>query len=910
MKSPVRGVAVARLLLLLLVLPIHLAAQGLAESGTEATAAEEQDGTEGDDAASQKDKEKSFEEVVGELDKIEGLFTFYLDADDNKVLLELAPDQFDRDYLYSSKVDRATGERGLYGTAMLDNFVFQWHRLGKRVQFVRKNTRFRAEPGSPAERAVASSFSDSVLASASRLSKPHPERESVLVDLSALFVGRDLGGLSDHLKRVYDTAYKLSAEDSAIVLVKSFPRNSEVGVATTFTAEEVKEGSVTVPDSRSLSVRFRYSLVELSENGYRPRLADDRVGHFLSMHMDFSGVTSDLPYVRYVARWKLEKKDPGAAVSEPEEPITFWLENTIPLEYRDWIMEGVRLWNPAFERIGFKNALVALQQPDNADWDPADIRYNTLRWFVAYDASFAVGPSHRNPYTGQQIDADIGLSEGIFRVGARQRYELHVHPLQALEALKASANGLSPGVFGGGSDGSYSGYCDYATGLVEQASFAHDVMAVRPDWSEAKEREFLRQYVVQVVAHEVGHTLGLRHNFRGSTAHGLDQLADPEATREVGLSSSVMDYAPPVVARAGEQQGEYFNSSVGSYDRWAVEYAYRPIDGAASPEDELPELRRIAERAGEPFLSYATDEDAGLSARSLDPRTTRFDFGAQPLEWFEREIELVQELWTKMEAKLLVPGESYAVLRRAFGSSFRSHFIGAHVAMKYIGGIYHGRAHSGDPGGAPPFVPIPAVEQRAALAFLAENIWAADVFRVPAELLSKLQFERFVDFEGRNAKAPRLDYPLHETVLGVQGDILGDLYHPLKLSRLQDLELVFAPGEERFTMADLFIGVRRTLWSELDTGSSISSFRRNLQREHLRHLLDLTLTPASGIPGDATALARADLVELEERMDSVLGRGGRRGLDYVSRAHLEEIKARIEEALEADFERKEGSARS
>ncbi|MFB3153069.1 MAG: DUF5117 domain-containing protein, partial [Candidatus Acidiferrales bacterium] len=366
-----------------------------------------------------KDKEKSFEEVIEEMEKIEGLFTFYRKADEDKVLIELLPEQFDQDYIYSAKIERATGERGLYGTIMMDQFVFQWRRLGKRVQFVQKNIRFRAAPGSPAERAVKNSFSDSVLSSGKFASKPHPERKSVLVDLRDIFLAGDLHGVGQFLKRVYKTGYKLDKNNSGFVLIKSFPRNSEIGTTARFQAQEVKQASVTIPDPRSLSLHFRYSLVALPENDYRARLADDRVGYFMSMFMDYTSDKPDTPYVRYLNRWKLKKKNPKAKVSEPVEPIVFWLENSIPVEYREPIREGILLWNPAFEKAGFKNAMVVKQQPDDADWDPADMRYNTLRWFVGYDASFAIGPSHTNPYTGQILDADIGISEGILRLAAR-----------------------------------------------------------------------------------------------------------------------------------------------------------------------------------------------------------------------------------------------------------------------------------------------------------------------------------------------------------------------------------------------------------------------------------------------------------------------------------------------------------
>lgn len=839
-----------------------------------------------------KDAEKPFDEVVKDMEKIEGLFTFYRNADDNKTLVELTPDQFNTDYLYSSKIEQATGERGLYGTIMRDYFIVQWRRLGKRVQFVRKNIRFRAAPDSPAARAIENSFSDSILASGKIQSKPHFDSGSILVDLHEVFATRDLDRVGEHLKRVYKTGYKFDKDDSGIVFLKSFPKNSEIGVRTQFWAEEQKQRSVTLPNALSLTLQMRYSLVALPEEAFMPRLGDDRVGHFYDTHMDFTSDKPDTPYVRYVRRWKLEKKDPDAKVSEPKEPIVFWLENSIPHEYRDWIRDGALTWNPAFERIGFKNAIVVKQQSDDADWDPADIRYNTIRWFVSYDRSFAIGPSHSNPYTGQQIDADIGLSEAMMRIAARRRYELSVHPVQRLERLKASTE--APSFIGEVRPE----LCDYGSFLLDASTFGYEVLAARPDWDPAKEEKYLRQFAIWVVSHEVGHTLGFRHNFRASTVNRMDQLTDTKRGKAVGLAASVMDYSPPVVALPGEKQGDYFQEVVGSYDQWAVEYAYKPIPGAKTPQDEVAELRKIGARVADPLLLYATDEDAGLGARALDPRNNRFDFTDQPLDWFETRLKLVDELWSKMESKLVREGDSYEVLRRSFGGSLTDYFVGSHVAMKFIGGIYHNRDHAGDPGGRLPYRPVPAEEQRKALKFLRDKIWAADVFDVPAGLLVKLQFGRFPDFEGRQSRAKRLDFPIHEVVLSVQGSVLDELYNPVKLGRLQDLELLADPAD-RFTMADAFVGVREAIWSELDNESSINGFRRNLQGKHLEHLMKLVLRPPKDMPGDAVALARADLAQLQTGIDQTLRSGQ---LDYTTRAHLENVAAKIRQTLEARVE--------
>jgi hypothetical protein len=253
-----------------------------------------------------------------------------------------------------------------------------------------------------------------------------------------------------------------------------------------------------------------------------------------------------------------------------------------------------------------------------------------------------------------------------------------------------------------------------------------------------------------------------------------------------------------------------------------------------------------------------------------------------------------------MEAKLEKPGENYEVLRRSFNRMQGEYIVGALGASKYIGGLYINRDHVGDPSGRAPFVPVPAARQREALKFLADKVWAPDTFQVQAQLLNKLALKRFWDFDFQIFSTPRLDYPLHAVVLNLQSAPLVRLYHPITLSRLQDAEAKFPAGAERFTLADLFVGVRGAVWSELDSGTAINSFRRNLQRAHLNQLIQLVVATPAGTPEDAVTLARADLVELGGKIDRALGAAN---LDYTNRAHLEESRARIRQALDAQLNR-------
>jgi hypothetical protein len=841
-----------------------------------------------------KDDDKPFDEVVKDMEVIKGLFTFYRKADDGKVLMEILPAQLETNFLFAATIDRSAGERGLYAAQMSASFPYYFHKVGKNVQWLLRNPSFTAKPGTPAATSTSRSFPDSLLASARVKAKPHPDRKSLLVDTTDLFLG-DLLGLANALKEIYKpTDYGYDKNNSSVTSVKAFPDNALLELWLHYSTGNPKADSITLPDPRSLPIVVKYELSALRNTGYQPRKADDRIGHFLTVQEDFTSDRPSSPFVRHINRWKLEKADPSAPLSPPKEPIVFWLENTIPVEYRPWIIEGTLLWNKAFEKIGFKDAIVVKQQPDNADWDPADTRYNTIRWFAGVDATFAIGPSRADPFTGQIYDADIGISEGIIRSVRRfgDEFAAPVFP-PAQEAARPR-----PGLGGRG----LQSFCDYADGLSQQAAFGVSVLESRGMLTPEMEEKLMHQYVLELTAHEVGHTLGLRHNFRASIILKPGELNDTNKTSEIGQSSSVMDYNPIILAPKGGKQGDFVPITLGPYDYWVIEYAYKPIDG-----DEKADLGKIASRVADPLLPYATDEDAlgTYSPNAIDPLVNQYDASSDPLAYFRQRFAIINELWANMESRLVKSGEGYQVLRRAMGRGLNEYNRGLLISSKFVGGIYSYRDHFGDPNGRSPYTPVPADKQREALEVLKAYAFQERDFVLPAALQNKLAAERLPGLQGIDGlfNSQRLDYPWHDSVLNLQRAVLDRLYHPATLSRVLDNELRFAPGEKPFLMVDLFNGLDFAIWSELSADATkISSLRRNLQREHLKHLIRLVLRSTSGAtPEDATTLARANLDDIQTRIRRV--RSADKVTDATTKAHLEETDARITAALQAQMQK-------
>ncbi len=817
----------------------------------------------------------AFDEAIEGTEAIDGLFTFHRNAETGQVLLEIGPDQLDRDYILSATMDRAVGQAGLYGAIMLENYLFRLHRVGDRIQLVRRNTSFRADPGSPEARAVERSFSDAVLSSAALAAQPHPETGAWLVDLGELLTSGDLHAFNRWLDMAGLGNFQVDGDNSAITHVAAFPRNAELTVSLRLVGDPYQD-EVALPDSRTMQIGLRYSLLALPEDGYVTRRTDDRVGHFLDLWLNYSQMGPKPPYERVISRFRLEKKDPAAELSEPVEPIVFWIENSVPVEYREAMAEGIEMWNKAFEAAGFKNAIVARVQPDDADWDPADARYNTVRWFSAYDAAFAIGPSHVDPRTGEIVDADIAFSDGLIRFGAFRKHHFYVDPVSGIrslgEALTARPDAAS---------------CQLASLAAAQAAFAHAVMAMRPGWSSEDEKAFVHQYIAEVTAHEVGHTLGLRHNFAGSTVLGLEQLVDWQLDQG-WVAASVMDYNPPVIADEGARQGPWYNREVGPYDVLAIRYAYTPFPDA---ETEAAELEKLARQAvQDPLTPYGTDEDAGFTGPAMDPRMTRYDFAADPLAWAARDLDLAARLWSRLD-EVVPEGASWVDYREAFDAGWAPYMVGSLVAAKHVGGVIHSRAHKGDPGGAPPFTAVPAARQREALRLLTDRIWAASTWEVPPEVMRHLQVEREVDLEWSLFMVDRLDYPLVDAVRELHRFSLQVLFDPSRLGRLVDQA---AWSEDPFTLAELFSTVHDGVWSELRGARSIAAVRRNLQDLHLDLLIAMALG-RTGAPHDAQALAHEELVRLAREVRGAVGRM----TDPTSRAHLRQAADRIEQALQA-----------
>ena len=820
---------------------------------------------------------RPMKEILRDAKTTPGFFTLH--QKDDKVWLEILPSQLGKAFFFTYNVSRSIGERGLYASQMIGSHLVEFQKVGNQVQLIAKNTQFFAKEGTPQARFVNESFSDSLMGSTSIVSAPNPETKSILIEANALLFS-DIPGYQTRLEASFRMPFGLDTRNTSFAAIQNSDALTGLEVKAHFAVPKLSAPPLTpspvpmppppsaTPDPRSLFVYFYYSFLPLPEP-MAVREADERVGYFTIARTDY---TTDLS-VKYkkhlITRWRLEKKDPSAPVSDPKAPIVYWLDKNIPEKYRDSIKQGILEWNKAFEKAGFKNAIVVKQQQENDDFNNMDAKHASVRWFSGADANMASGPSHSDPRTGEILDADIKISDGFARAARRFISDDSGH-------VKSHSTD----------------FCDHAIESEKELHYAYDILEARGVELDGPEAEALAQaYVKDTIMHEVGHTLGLRHNFRASSAYDLKQLQDPEFTKVNGISASVMDYNPFNISPKGDKQGEYVMSTLGPYDYWAIEYGYKQFDR----DHESQGLSNILAKAGQRELQFDTDQDAGYdSFNGMDPLVNRFDSGSDPLTYYKLRMKLSRELWDRLQNMNLATGESYERLTRSFRSGFAQLTNAAPLAAKYIGGIHTRRERAGT--NKPLFEPVSASKQREALNLISKDFFGADSFKFKPDLLARLANDRLSSFDPRS----NFQISVATLVANVQKGILDHVYSPSVANRLAEVGMKVNDPKETLGLADVYDTLQDAIWSEAKTGQETSLIRRNLQREQLRRMTDVLVKPAGPWPADARSIMRENARQLVSLLEKAIAKPG---ISKTTRAHYADALDSLNATLKASMQR-------
>lgn len=787
----------------------------------------------------------SISDKVKKCKKIDGLFTLYRDTASGSLMMLVKKEQFDKEYIYFSYIENGNTTTGHNKGTYRDNKVFKLSRYYNQIEFITQNTSFYFSPSNPMAKAADANVENAVMASEKIVAMDEAKGE-YLIEADNIFLTEALYQVKHTIMGppgmpVFNLGM-LSKNKTHYENIKNYPKNTDIVVKYVYD-DPASRGTASdaISDGRYLDVMLQHSFIEMPQNDFKPRMDDPRIGYFTSEVNDMT-TTDAINYKDMIHRWNLVKKDPSAALSEPVTPITWWIENTTPMDLRPTIKAAILQWNIAFEKAGFKNAVQILEQPDTASWDAGDIRYNVLRWTSSPEPPFGgYGPSFVNPRTGEILGADIML-EWVF-ITNRLRSQ-KVFDKAGFEWLMEAHN----------ENTSYS--CEAGEYLHMQNLLGLQFMAANGA-NETEMNDFLKESLYYLILHEVGHTLGLNHNMKATQLHGLNELYDVNKTHAVGLIGSVMDYPAINFSNRKGYKAQYYTDRPGPYDLWAIEFGYYQENDLTM---DLARREKILARSVEPQLAFGNDaDDMRAPGKAIDPRVMIGDMSSDAIGFARERISLIKTLQSNLLAEYGKDNRSYHELRTNYVVLTSEWAVQAGVVSRYIGGVYVDRSFANQTTTNKPLTAVPYEVQKNAMKLLAEDVFAPNAMEVPAELGNYLQQQR----RGYNFFSSGEDPKLHNRVLNMQLSVLMHLLHPNTMLRITDSKVYGNKYELGEMMKDLTNAI-----FQADLTTSVNSYRQNLQILYVDYLGTIVNSPMYDYISKAKATAQ--LLSIQKQMQTAL----------------------------------------
>jgi len=735
---------------------------------------------------------------------LSGLLTVHVICD--RVIFEIPPAGFDRDILVNTEFAAlSTGTDFVAPGSLVDNRVVRLIRRGSKIQLEDVRYEILAQKQPNLQRGVEAASLRTVI----RVFDVIGEGTSGApqIDVTGIFTSEVPAGFALDLMRHFRMR-AIDPKRSHIETVKAYRGSIDVRFYQTWTADPAelrKSGDDEEERRATLGFIFHASILVLPKEPMRGRFADDRVGYFTVPFDDYG--TGEPGRVRraFIQRYRLEKRDPTAEISEPIKPIVFYMSQEIPDQWRPYIKRGIEDWQKPFEQAGFRNAIIARDAPspvEDPNWDPEDVRYNVVRWTPSGRQN-AMGPAVIDPRSGEVISSHAIFWHDVLRL-AETWYFTQVSPL--------------------------------------------DPRAQKLPLPEETMGEMLRY----IVSHEIGHALGLRHNFKGHSAYSVAQLRDREWTEKWGNSASIMDYSRlNYVAQPGDNA--YLLPKIGPYDQFAIEWGYKPImqigfvDGKRtvvpmSSDGEWGRLDAMAARqVSEPMLRFGGEDDQAM----LDPQVGTNVLGSDPVEaagWGLKNIDRVVPMLISGTTQL---GGSYTRMNELYETLITQRHRELAAVAKVVGGVEEIRYQAGR--GVAPFKPVPAARQRAAVKFLVEH-----AFSTPKALLDSDVLLRFSPSGAA------------DSLQGSNVQLLRQLIDPAVFQRMS-IAQAMEPQSSGYTGIELLSDLNDGLFRELEAPvPMIELYRRDLQRNYVTQLL-----VAAGVANDPQSSSRA--IETRYAADSSMG---------------------------------------
>lgn len=777
----------------------------------------------------------SYEKIITTSAKTDdGLFKVHLI--DDRYYFEIPDSLLGREILVVTRMSKTTNGIG-FGGEELNCQVIRWVRKDRKIFLRAVSYNNVANDSLPVAQSVRNSNFEPILFAA--------EIKTISNDLAIVFEINNLllkdvapFGLDDARRK----QFKVTGVDehrTFIESIKSFPNNVEARNVITYKAAEAP--SATYPGT--ISVEINNSFVLLAKKPMMPRLLDKRIGYFSINQVDYGSDEQRACTRAYIERWRIEPKDIQAytrnELVEPKKQIVYYIDPATPKKWIKYLKQGVEDWNIAFEKAGFKNVIVARDAPslsENPDWSPEDVRYSVIRYYASKNEN-AYAPRICDPRSGEIIESDIGLYHNLLKL-LREWYFIQTAAVNP-EARKMKLN--------------------------------DDIMG---------------QLIRQVISHEIGHSLGLTHNFAASHGYPVDSLRSPVFTKKMGISASIMDHVRCNYVAQPEDKGVVLLSRIGEYDKYAIAWGYSFFEGTKTPDSEVAFLNKIiSDKANNSIYSYGQQ-----SFIPIDPRSQSEDLGDNAMKASAYGIANLKRILPNLVSWTHEPGKDHTDLENLYNHLvFQWSRYNSHVRAN-IGGIYENLKLTDQPEDV--YAPVPKNIQKEAMLFLQREAFSTPLWLVDKNVLRKFErtgaIERIGNYQARNVDA---------------------LLEPSRLARLIEAEAFL--GKETYTLQDLFFDMRNGIWTELYTQKAIDVFRRNLQRAYLEKLANLmkeeqvVLSPANRAmtgfteininESDIRPVVRGELKILQSKINQSLSTATNVTMKY----HLDDCKQRINRILDA-----------
>tara|TARA_B100001250_G_scaffold151958_1_gene130420 strand:- start:4751 stop:7243 length:2493 start_codon:yes stop_codon:yes gene_type:complete len=784
----------------------------------------------------------------------EGLFKIYQSKKDGKSFIEIDTSHIGKEYIYFSYFENGVLEAGSVKGRFRGSKIIRINKFYDNIDITIQNTKYFFDEENPLSKGSNTNINTPIIISEKIIAK-NGSKTRFLINADNIFLNESF----QQVKSSYLPGYKgfklgsLSKTKTRYHKIRNYPENTDVIVNYTYESKyPSRRGGDAITDSRSVSVLVQHSIIRMPDENYNPRFDDSRVGYFTTQTNHMTTVDR-VNYRDFINRWRLEKKDPEKEFSKPIKPIVWWIENTTPYELRDIIKEGVESWNIAFEKAGFINAIEVKVQPDTADWDAGDIRYNVLRWTSSPTPPWGgYGPSFVNPRTGEILGADIMLEWSYI---TRRIYE--------------------DDLFNNTADINHH-YCSAAKHQQLETSFGIDYIKTF-DLDSEMEKELVKQSLYRLVLHEVGHTLGLNHNFKGSTLLTNEELNNKDIVNKKGVCNSVMEYPAINITREPKNQGLFFDIKPGFYDIWAIQFGYSSYVNSSMEEEGL---EKILSRSTEKDLAFANDAfDMRWPGKGTDPDAMIYDLASDPLNHSLDKIDMVTNILKKLKDKYAKDNDTYEELYRSYRTLMYSYFQALEVVSRQIGGVKVDLSHTDQNSSIKPFESVDKDTQKKALRIISEYGFSNKTL-LQEDLFPYLQKQR----RGFSISD---DPKIHQRILVYQNRLLSHLLHSKVLLRITNSALY---GNE-YKLSDYMIDLRKSIFQS-DMNGNVTTVRQNLQISYVNKLLSI-VAPKSKYDNISKSTAHYNLNWLSNNLNINTG-------DLASSQHKGYILHIINDVLNTD----------